>query len=360
MEGRALEYDSLSRVCVRAPNWVGDVVMATPALRAVREHFPGARVTLVVRKGVERILHGAPWFNDCLLYAPGGLGTAAEFFRCVGALRRDPCELALVLPNSFSSALMLRLAGARRRVGYARDCRSVLLTDALLRPSREGRFLPTYMVDYYLALCEAVGVRTERRDMELPFSDSDAASADEVLAGRGIGPSEPLMLLHPGAAYGPAKRWPAGRFGRLAERLEDECGARLAVIGGPGEAGTAGEVIAASHARIADLTSCGIDLHLLKCVVARSRLLVTTDSGPRHYGVALGVPTVCLMGPTHPGYSTSALPHDHVVRLDVPCGPCQKRACPLDHRCMEGITVEAAMAACRAALSPPSSGQRDD
>lgn len=361
MDGPSLEYDSLERVCVRAPNWVGDVAMSTPALRAVREHFPSAHVTLVVQRGVEKILHGALWFDERINYAPDGVYAPFEFLRCVRSLRAAPYDLALVLPNSFSSALMVRLAGARRRVGYVRDARSMLLTDAVPRPSRDGRFQPTYMVDFYLGLCEAVGIRSGRRDLELPFSPSDAEAAGRILAGRGIGQDEPLMLLHPGAAFGPGKRWPLPRFAELANRLTGEHGARIAVIGGPGEAAIAAELAAAACVPVADLTSCGIDLHLLKPVVARSRLLVTTDSGPRHYGIAFGVPTVCVMGPTHPGYSTSDRPHDHVVRVDVPCGPCQKRVCPLGHhRCMEEITVEMMMDACRAALSPASREPHDD
>jgi len=346
-----LAQDPPQRIGIRAPNWVGDVVMATPVLRAVRERFPAACVTLVVRKGLERIVHGAPWFDECIVYGPRGMRSAGAFLPTVRALRRPRCALALVLPNSFSSALMFRLAGARRRVGYARDARSFLLTDALPRPSRDGRFRPTYMVDFYLALCEAAGIETERRDPELPFSGADAEAAGAVLDRRGIRPADPLVLLHAGAAFGPAKRWPLSRFARLAEWIADECGARVAVIGGRNEVAAAAEVAREARVPIVDLTDCGIDLHLLKPVVARSRLLVTTDSGPRHYGIALGVPTVCLMGPTHPGYSTSGRPHDRLVRVDVPCGPCQRRACPLDHRCMERLTVEMVAEACRAALS---------
>ena len=125
----------------------------------------------------------------------------------------------------------------------------------------------------------------------------------------------------------------------------------VAIVAGAAERDNAAAIINTSKARIADLTSSGIDLHLLKCVVAVSRLLVTTDSGPRHYGVALGVPTVCLMGPTHPGYSTGTQPNDRVLRVEVDCGPCQLRACPRDHRCMADVTPEMAARACMEALS---------
>lgn len=325
--------------------------MATPAFRAVRQRLPNARVTLVIRRRVEPIVRGAPWFDNVLVYSPGKRSAFGEFLRCVGRLWAERAELGLVLPNSFSSALMFRLGGVRRRIGYRRDWRSVLLTRAVPRPADgAGRFRPTYMVDYYLALCEQAGIRAAGREMELPFSESDASRAAQILHDRGIGDDGPLFLMHPGAGYGPSKRWPAERYARLAEMLAEQYGAQVALVAGAAEAAAVAAIRSAAAVPIADLSCCGIDLHLLKCVVARSGLLVTTDSGPRHYGVALGVPTVCVMGPTHPGYSTSGRPHDHVVRLDVECGPCQRKICPRDHRCMEAIDAQMVFAACREAL----------
>ncbi len=343
--------DRPERVCVRAPNWVGDVVMATPAFRALRHGLPQARVTLVVRASVEPVLRGSPWFDETVVYRPDGRA-AREFLRCTGRLRRPRHDLGFLLPNSFSSALMMRLAGVRRRVGYARDMRSALLTDAVPRPTEDGRFKPTYMVDYYLALCERAGLRDAGRQMELFFSDGDMARARERLGTQGIDAEAPLFLMHPGAGYGPSKRWPNESFGRLAGMLQSEHGAQIALVAGPAERANVGAIMAQSPARIVDLTSCGIDLHLLKCVVALSDLLVTTDSGPRHYGVALGVPTVCLMGPTHPEYSTGPQPNDHVLRVETDCGPCQLKVCPEDHRCMEDLTPQMAARACADALSP--------
>jgi heptosyltransferase-2 len=351
MSGAQESKDGPDRVCIRAPNWVGDVVMATPAFRAVRQGLPRARVTLVVLSSVEAVVRGAPWFDEIIVYRPGRGPAAGEFLRCVGRLRKPAQDLGLVLPNSFSSALMLRLAGVRRRVGYARDMRSFLLTDAVPRPTENGRFKPTYMVDYYLALCERAGLSPAGRQMELPYSEADMKRARELLRARGLDPGAPLVLMHPGAGFGPSKRWPNENFARLAEVVHAECGAQIALVAGPAERANVDAIIAGSKAGITDLTASGVDLHLLKCVVATSALLVTTDSGPRHYGVALGVPTVCLMGPTHPGYSTGTQPNDRVVRVEVDCGPCQLKDCPRDHRCMADITPELAARACLEALS---------
>jgi len=348
---QGITCDSLVRICVRAPNWVGDTVMATPALRALRQRFTGAHITVVARSSVAPVLRGAPWFDDVIVYEAKARPPYREFLQCAGRLRKGDYQLGLVLPNSFSSALMFRLGGVKQRIGYARDGRSFLLTDAVPRPMTNGRFRPTYMVDYYLALCERLGVDTVERETQLPFSATDRLRADDIMKARGLEPERLLFLMHPGGAYGPSKHWPPARFSRLAELLQSQHGAQVAIIGGPDSDVISQEIVRGSSARNANLVGSEIDLHLLKCVVARSSLLVSTDSGPRHYGVALNVPTVCVMGPTHPGYSTSSRPNDHVVRLDVDCGPCQRKVCPRDHRCMEGITAEMVFGACSQALS---------
>ena len=346
-----IRRDSLKRICIRAPNWVGDLVMATPAFRAIRRHFPSARICLLVRQAVSGVLEAAPWIDEKVPYNTRSYAGPDGFAGCVRQLRRRRTELGIIFPNSFSSALMFFLAGVPRRVGYVRDSRRLLLTDPLARPSCGKQFTPTYMVDYYLRLCESMGIEPGSTQPELPFTARDMARGRLILQEAGIDPDAPLFLIHPGAGFGPSKRWSSEKFAALAQMLQSEFGAQVALIAGAGEAGTVGAILSASRSRIVDLSRCGLDLHLLKCVVALSRLLVTTDSGPRHYGVALGVPTVCIMGPTHPGYSTSDRSNDHVVRMPLPCSPCQRKRCKLDHRCMRSITAEMVFERCRAALN---------
>jgi len=347
-------------ICVRAPNWVGDVVMATPTFRCLREAFPGSRIVLIIRDKIAAVVQGAAWFDKVMLCRPagGGRATIREFLRCTAGLREEGCDLGFLLPNSFSSALMFALGRVRRRVGYRRDARGLLLTLGVDRPSREGRFRPAYMVDFYLALCEAAGLRCTDRRMELPYDEEDAARARKLLRVAGVSLDRPLVLLHAGAGYGPSKRWAEENWARLAEGVKGEFGAQPAFIGAPPDAETVARVRRVCRTELVDLTSCGIDLHLLKPVVGACSLLVTTDSGPRHYGVALGVPTVCLMGPTHPDYSTSGLPHDRVVRVDVECGPCQKKTCRTDHRCMTLLTPQMVLEACRPALEAAGGAKR--
>jgi heptosyltransferase-2 len=279
--------------------------------------------------------------------------------RCTSGVRKAHCALAFVMPNSFSSALMMWLAGVPTRVGYLRDARALLLTHALPRPSHEdGSFRPIYMADYYLALCETMGLVPDSRRLELPFTEADMDAARAILDRAGVDLGRPFFLLHPGAGYGASKRWPVERYAVLAGMLQQEFGAQVACIGGPDARPLTALIRQGAGATVLDLTDCGITLHMLKGVVRLSDLLVTTDSGPRHYGIALGVPTVCLMGPTKPEYTASRQPNDVVVRVDVPCGPCQKKRCRGDHRCMNRITAGMVLEACRAAL--PMGGRRAD
>jgi len=340
-------------VCIRVPNWVGDVVMATPALRCVRTRLPEAHIALVVRDKVADVLQGVPWFDEAIVYhgrPRWSPACAREFLRCAKEIRRGAFELAMILPNSFSSALMMRWGRVGRRVGYVRDARRCLLTDPVERPSEDGQFRPTYMGDFYLALCAAAGLEADGRETELPVTQELLDEARAALGRAGVEGDRPLVLLHPGAGYGPSKLWREDRFAELADALAEELDAQVACIGVARDAEMIGRIRAAARAPVADLTGCGIDLHLLKGVVKMSALMVTTDSGPRHYGVALGVPTVCLMGATHPGYTDSGRAHDHVVRVEVECGPCQKRTCSRDHRCMERITSKMVLDRCRTAL----------
>ena len=339
-----------SRICIHAPNWVGDVVMATPLMRCVRETFPSARILLLIRERVEPVVQKAPWFDDVLSYSASGFSSAAGFFKALARLREKNYNVGLILPNSFKTALLFFLVGVKNRVGYLRDARHLLLNQPRQRPEKHGEFKPVYMVDYYLGLCENIGLKGCDRSTELCFSAEDVSRTKRILAGEGVDLGRPLFLFHPGAAYGPSKKWPERRWARLGELLQDSFAAELCLIGGEDEAETCRRIENLSGAAITNLQGSGLDLHLLKCLVSLSGLLVTTDSGPRHYGVACGIPTVCLMGPTHPGYSTSGTPHDIVIQCSSSCGPCQKKVCPEDHRCMDNIPPRLVFSHCVGAL----------
>ncbi|MEB2345572.1 MAG: lipopolysaccharide heptosyltransferase II [Deltaproteobacteria bacterium] len=333
------------RILVRAPNWAGDVVMATPGLRALRAGRPGAHVAVHVKASLAPLLRGAPWIDEIVPLASAGRGAGALVREGVG-LRARRFELGLCLPDSFSSALLMRCAGVGRIVGHATQGRRVLLHVAVApRPGLVPR------EQQVLDVVAAAGCPAQGPHLELFVRDEEEQAARHALAAAGIGAGEPLALLAPGASFGPAKRWPPERFAAVGDALA-AAGARVAVIGAPDEAPLASALAAAMRAPAALLTG-RLDLGALKAVVRRARVLVCNDAGARHVAVAFGVPVLALFGPTSLAKTSWNLERVRAFAADVGCRPCYRRRCPIDHRCMTGIASERVAAAAVEAFRDP-------
>jgi heptosyltransferase-2 len=327
------------KVAVFLPNWVGDAVMATPALRALREHFRGAKLIGVLRSYVAGTLEGSPWLDEHIHLETHGPWD--QRWPAVAArLRREQIDLAVLFPNSFRTALVARLAGCRRRVGYARYGRSLLLTDPLpAKRDERGRLVPSPVIDAYNHLAETVGCPRPSYQMELFTTAQDEEAADQVWRLAGFHAGHEVICLNPGAAFGSAKYWPAEAFALLARDLADHRGCGVLVLCGPAERELARQIAdRAARRTVVSLASQPLSLGLSKACVRRADLLVTTDSGPRHFAAAFGRPVVTLFGPTHIAWTETYYPRAVHLQKPVPCGPCQLRACPLDHRCMRLLT----------------------
>jgi len=324
---------NIQRLLVVLPSWVGDVVMATPTLRALRSALPEAHIVGLIRTGVAAVLDPCSLIDEMIEVAPGD-----SIRLTTRRIRAGEFDTAVLLPNSFRSAAIVRLAGVPRRIGYARDGRGFLLTDRL-NPSRHGRrYTPVSAVDYYLAIARHLGAATDDRAMQLDIHPDDERKADVLL--NEVAPGDgPLVLLNPGGAYGSAKLWPAERYAAVADALIEQRGARVLVNGAPSERAILDEVHDAANHELVDLPSYASDLRLLKSLVARCRLMITNDTGPRHFAAALGVPVATIFGPTDPRWAEIDFEHERQLRVDVFCGPCQLKLCPLDHRCMRRVTV---------------------
>jgi heptosyltransferase-2 len=335
------------RLLVVCPSWVGDTVMATPVLRAVREHAPRARIVAAVRPGLEPLLDGAPWIDEILPLDPRGM---VGPIRAAAALRRRRPQAALLLPNSFRTALTVRLAGIPVRVGYDRDGRGLLLTARLAAARRSG---PVPMVDYFLELARfATGRADVAGRLELAVTAAEEEAADALLAGI----SGPFALLNPGANR-PDKRWPAERFARVADALADRHGLAAAVTGAPAERPIAREVAARARRPVVDLAARGVTLGSLKAVARRAALLVTNDTGPRHVAAALGTAVVTLFGPTDHRWTTLHAPHERLL-LAEPFLPEEEIADRHPALCaIERITVGDVLAACAALLDASRAGR---
>ena len=337
-------------ILVRCPNWVGDLVMAGPALRALRATFPEAEIALLLKPSLTGIVSGAPWHDRVVaLHTYGRERGPRGTWRAAAALRRERFDLGVLLPSSFSSAWLLRLGGVGRILGYARNARSLLLTDRVPPPRERGRIVPVPMTRYYLDLVAGLGCAVDRTDLELFVTPEESSEVDALFRRLELSTARPLVAITPGASFGASKMWPPDRFAQAADTLLARHGGAACLFPGPGEEETAERVAKAIRGpvRIAPVVGLGV----LKAAIARCDLLVTNDSGARHLAVAFGVPHVVVMGPTDPRYTSMNLDHAVIVRREVPCGPCHLKVCPIDHRCMTQITSGDVVAAAEAALA---------
>ena len=390
-----------ARIVVIMPNWLGDGVMATPFLRALRMRYPEGHIAAVTRPLVAPVLAGLPFINDLFVTKKGEESAALQW------LKQNKFDLGVLLPNSFRSAWLLRRGGVKRRLGYAREWRSLLLTDqrAAKKWTRENRlrvakiefaqwlvryfigrgkvisdaelnemtgktggklsfwrrgYQPVPTIEYYLKLAEYLGAPAESDTrMELGVTAAEREEAARVLAALGVA-DEPLVTIVPGANFGSSKCWPPERFAQLADRLIDKQGeyrATVLLASSPAELPIVEAILGASmlcpggggvgrlHALAKLNDGKGVSLGALKEIVRRSKMMICNDTGPRHFAAAFGIPCVTLFGPTDPVWAETWHPRERIVRIDVPCGPCQLKKCPIDHRCMQGIEVEMVLSA---------------
>ena len=343
------------RILVVQPTWVGDAVMATPCLRAVRLACPQAHITYLVKRYVKAIFCGMPWADRILSFRPKRDGVIAVASR----VRAGRFDTAILLTNSFRSALISKLGGVRRIIGYDRDGRKLLLTERLAPPRQRGRLVPSPIIWYYLALARRVGYGGDDIRMELFVTPRESAGARSVLERAGLDAGifrpgrdgKPLVLLNPGANYGSSKIWLPERFAAVADRLIETRGATVLVSGAPKERRVLDEVLAHMKRPAIDLSRLGLTLGALKDIVRRCDLMLTNDTGPRHIAAAFGVPVVTIFGPTHPQWTEIYYDKERQVQIPVDCGPCQLKVCPLDHRCMTGISVDMVLNKCDDLLS---------
>jgi heptosyltransferase-2 len=322
------------RIAIFLPNWVGDVVMATPAIRALRDAYPNDRMVGVLKPYVRGMIDGARWFDELIGTDSGALAVARR-------LRGERIDLAVLFPNSFRSALMARLGGCRRRIGYRRYGRGPLLTDKL-EPVTDarGRLKPSPIIDAYNRLAERAGARPTRR-MELFTTPADEQVVDAIWSRYGFRRRPEIIGLNPGAAFGSSKCWSVDAFAAVARRFVAERGSGVLVLCGPGERELARQIVArAGSENVHSLADVAPSLGLTKACVRRCDLLVTTDSGPRHFAAAFDRPVVTLFGPTHIAWTETYYAKAVHLQKEVECGPCQQRLCPLDHRCMTRLTPD--------------------
>ncbi len=331
------------KIMVRAANWVGDAVISLPALQALRDRFPSAEIVLVTKPWVSELYWHHPAVNRQIVYDPYGEHRGLRGLeKLIEKVRAEQFDAAILFQNAFQAAWMAWRAGIPVRLGYARDGRSMLLTDVINVPPRAAYGHQAY---YYLQLLFRADV-IEKPELPRPISepqlvlqDSEKTWAAKQVRALGLDGPRFLVGLNPGAFYGPAKRWPADRYAALADRLIGALHADVLIFGTPAERPLA-ETIARAMQHTPTIVAGDTTLRQFMALLAQCRLVVTNDSGPMHLAAALGLPQVAIFGSTDDRSTGPLSSRARVVKQAVTCSPCGLRQCPIDFRCMMGVTVE--------------------
>ena len=329
-----MQHVEYKRILLRGVNWLGDAVMLTPAVRALRERFPDAHLAILCKSAFADVYRFSPCVDEIIEYdTDRGIRNIVSLAR---RIREGNYDLAVVFPRSFRSLLSVFLAGVPARIGYAAKGRRFFLTES---PPRSREVLTTHRVNYYAKLLEPLGIERVPQKTEIHMDDGSAEWAGEFLAGRRRNPERKLVAMLCGATYGPAKQWFPERFAELARRLTEEGLAEILIVGGPAEVELAGRV--EKEAAVPLVNAAGKTTVLqLAALIRRCDLFVGNDTGPMHVADAVGAPIVAIFGPTDVVTTRPCGKNHSIVTVNAECAPCLLRTCPTDHRCMVGITVD--------------------
>jgi heptosyltransferase-2 len=329
-------------ILIRGTNWIGDAVMTLPAIAAVRNTFPGARITILVKPWVADIFRLCPNIDEIMLFqSPGPHEGLAGKWRIARDIRKKQFDVAILLQNAIEAAIIAFLAGIPVRAGYNSDGRGLLLTHSVVRTKA---IREVHQTDYYLEMVKALGCRPAGRETVLTLGKDDERLAGELLAGYGLQDSRLLVGMAPGATYGPAKKWFPERFSSVADRLADRFSAQIILFGSSEDNDTAAKVQAQAKYPMFDLTG-KTGLREAMAMMARCRLFISNDSGLMHVAAALGVPTVAIFGSTNPATTSPPGQNNIIIHKNVACSPCLKTDCPTDFQCMDLIGVDDVYAA---------------
>jgi lipopolysaccharide heptosyltransferase II len=340
------------KMLIRATNWVGDAIMALPALRVVRSHFPDAEIAILARPYVANIYRDQQICDQLIPYDPRGehAGLSGRE-RLAGELRSQKFDLALLLQNAFDAAWLAWRAGIPQRIGYARDGRSLLLTKAVPVP-KLGE-IPAHEQFYYLELIRRAGwfdASSGEKYISLKLAPGLKEQAETRLLAAGARPKAVRVAIGAGASYGSAKCWQPEKFADAANRLAAQFDADVVLFGTPAESAVSSAIAAGMHRSPIDLVG-KTAIADLPALLSQCHLFIGNDSGAMHVAAAVGLPVVAVFGPTDPHGTAPVTPRCTVIQEKPYCSPCFLRRCPTDHRCMTRVTPDAVEAAARSWLA---------
>jgi len=316
------------RIVVRGTNWIGDAVMTTPALSALRACYPEAEIVMLANPLVAELFRVHPAIDRVMVYDRKGRHKGVGgFLTMANELRREKFDLAVLLQNAIEAALLAFVARIPCRAGYTTDGRRLLL-NAPVTVTAADKLL--HHTDYYLQLLGRLGIEGGDGRLCLTIDEQEQAWAESILG------DERVIAVNPGAAYGSAKRWIPERFAEVADQLAARYQSRILLTGGPGESEIGQDIAAAMNHDVINMVG-QTTVRQMMALLANSRLLVTNDSGPMHVASAFDIPIVAVFGSTDHTTTCPASERVRIVRKETDCAPCLLRQCPTDHRCMTAI-----------------------
>lgn len=325
-------------ILVWLPSPMGDCIMATPALRCIRNLFKNDKIYFLANKTNSDILSGCPFTDQWIILKE------KSPFKIANELKKYNFNNAILLKNSIASALAVFFAKIPSRIGYARDCRGFFLTEKLFAPKISYfHFKPHSVIDYYLAIAEKLGADTSNKKIEISINENDKKAVLEKFGEKLIG-KNPLVILVPGGAFGPSKLWPEDRFAKVANFLAEKYSANVLVSVSPAkeEIRIAEKICSLAKSSVINLAQYPVALGQLKALFSYAKLVITNDTGPRHIAIALNRKVITLFGPNNPVWTENDYPDEIKIIGKADCAPCDKPICKKDkHYCMESISVEA-------------------
>ncbi len=334
---KILERSRIKKILIRTPNWVGDAVMSTPFIKAVRKNFSNADISLLSKPWVSSVYENNPHIDQIITYDDSGrhkgLYGKARLARDVG---KESFDLSLLLQNAFEAALITWMAAIPMRLGYDTDGRRILLTHPV---HRYESFKKLHQIDYYLEMLKRAGLSSVDADMEIFISGNEKNKAIGFLRNNGCSEKSCIIGITPGAAFGTAKRWFSDRFAQVCYKLKNNMKAFFLIFGSPDEKELGERIsfsIGSQCINLCGKTTLREAISLIDCC----NFFLTNDSGLMHVAAALHIPQIAIFGPTDHTTTSPRNSFSHILRIPVQCSPCMKQDCPTDHRCMDLISVD--------------------
>lgn len=332
------ERRAIRRLLIRSTNWIGDAIMTTPAVRAIRYNFPDAHISMLAKPWVAPVFDHSPHVDEVVIYDAGGRHAGfTGLLRLAKDLRAGRYDAAILLQNAIEAAIIAFLAGIPTRIGFDTDARRLLLT----HPVRRTRAIKAiHQTGYYLKILEGAGLASGSPALELHLDPSDIRRAAQILSTHGVASGRPIIGLNPSATFGPAKQWFPERYAELGERLGRDLDAAILIFGGPSDRALGQSIVDQMSVPAVDLSG-RTSLAEAMALIDRCRAFVTNDSGLMHVAAALDTPLVAVFGSTNWTTTSPFSDTSRIVRVPISCSPCMQPVCPLGHmNCMRKVSVD--------------------